>query len=168
VVQLLLNYGQQGGVFKMEEIQITYTYTSDLARQRGYIPKYATGGAAGCDLYACVEAALVLKPGERLLVPTGIAVSLPSAKYAALLFARSGLAAKHGIAMANGVGLIDSDYRGEILCPLVNLGQEDFVITPGLRIAQLVITPVFTARFVQADRLDDTARGEGGFGSTGC
>ena len=104
---------------------------------------------------------------ERALVPTGLAIELPGPETVALVYARSGLSIKHGLCMANGVGVIDSDYRGELRVPMVNLGQESYTIQPGERVAQLCIAPVYTAAFVPAETLGDTARGAGGFGSTG-
>ncbi len=131
------------------------------------IPKRATGGSAGFDLHACMEESILLRPGERALIRTGIAVGLPSHDFVALIFARSGLAIKHGITLSNGVGVIDSDYRGEICVGLCNLGNEDYTITPGERIAQLVVMRVETPMPIEVDSLDETARGSGGFGSTG-
>ena len=130
-------------------------------------PFYATAGAAAMDLHACVDEAVTIPAGQRRVIPTGIAIALPSADYVALVFARSGLGIKHGIAPANCVGVIDSDYRGEVMVGLQNSGQEDYVIQPGDRIAQLMITPVVQAQIQMVDQLDDTARGSGGFGSTG-
>ena len=135
--------------------------------ENAVMPKRATPGAAGMDLCACIEKNVLLKSGERTLIHTGIAVALPSSEYVALLFARSGLAIKHGITLSNSVGVIDSDYRGEICVGLCNLGDEDYTISPGERIAQLVITKVETPEPVEVEFLDDTARGTGGFGSTG-
>ena len=130
-------------------------------------PFYATEGAAGMDLSACIDEDIVLAPMQRVLVPTGIAIKLPSSEYGAFLFARSGLATKKGITLANCVGVVDSDYTGEIKVGLINLGNEDFVVKNGERIAQMVIMPVATARFIVVDELDKTERGAGGFGSTG-
>ena len=110
---------------------------------------------------------LTVQPMQRVLVPTGLAIELPGAHAVALVYARSGLSIKHGLCMANGVGVVDSDYRGELKVPMVNLGAEAYTIQLGERVAQLCIAPVYTAAFVQADALDETARGEGGFGSTG-
>lgn len=137
------------------------------AARRFPLPEYKTSGAAGMDLIAAVDEPIRLAPGERRLVPTGIAIALPSDELVALVYARSGLAGKHGIALANGVGVIDSDYRGEIMCPLYNGGTEPFVIEPGSRIAQLVLTPVVGVRWREVEELPETARGSGGFGSTG-
>ena len=129
-------------------------------------PKYASTSAAGADLYAAVEDSVIIKSGETFLVPTGICMEIPEG-YAGLIFARSGLATKKGLAPANKVGVIDSDYRGEVMVALFNHSKEDFLLERGERIAQLVITPYLTADFTEADSLSDTERGEGGFGSTG-
>jgi len=130
------------------------------------LPAYATAGAAGMDLRAALDNELVLAPGERALVPTGIALQIPNG-YVGLVFARSGLASRHGIALANGVGVIDADYRGEVLCALQNNSSAPYTVTPGDRVAQLAFIPVAHARLVPVADLTDTARGEGGFGSTG-
>lgn len=131
------------------------------------VPFYASAGAAAMDLHACLDGAVTIPAGQRRTIPTGIAIALPSADYVALVFARSGLGIKHGIAPANCVGVIDSDYRGEILVGLQNSGDSDYTIQPGDRIAQLMLTPVIQASVTLVDELDDTARGAGGFGSTG-
>ena len=131
------------------------------------LPKFATAGAACMDLCACIDAPVTLEAGARALIPTGIAIALPSADYVALVFARSGLAIKQGVCLSNGVGVIDSDYRGEIGVGLVNLGQSAYTVQPGDRIAQLMVTPVVQPTVVQVSALDDTDRGAGGFGSTG-
>ena len=130
-------------------------------------PFYASAGAAAMDLHACVDQAVTIPAGGRAVIPTGIAIALPSADYVALVFARSGLGIKHGIAPANCVGVIDSDYRGEIMVGLQNSGDRDYTIQPADRIAQLMITPVIQAQIRLVEELDDTARGAGGFGSTG-
>ena len=130
-------------------------------------PFYASAGAAAMDLHACIDQPVTIPSGDRALIPTGIAIALPDPGYVALVFARSGLGIKHGIAPANCVGVIDSDYRGEIMVGLQNSGKEDYTIQPGDRIAQLMITPVIQAQVTMVDQLDDTARGAGGFGSTG-
>ena len=131
------------------------------------LPKFATTGAACMDLCACIDAPVTLEAGARALIPTGIAIALPSADYVALVFARSGLGIKQGVCLSNGVGVIDSDYRGEIGVGLVNLGQSAYTVQPGDRIAQLMVTPVVQPTVVQVSALDDTDRGAGGFGSTG-
>lgn len=136
------------------------------------LPSYATAGSAGLDLRACIDAPVYL-PGtdtglpNSATVPTGIAIQLPGPEYVALVYARSGLAVKHGVTLSNCVGVIDSDYRGEIKVGLVNLSGKAYTIEPGERIAQLVITPVAQANIQLVDELDDTDRGAGGFGSTG-
>ena len=131
------------------------------------LPQYKTAGAAAMDLCACTEEDVTLAPGQRMGIPTGIAIALPSADYVALVYARSGLGVKHGVAPANCVGVIDSDYRGEISVGLVNLSGEDYTIRPGDRIAQLMVVPVVRPELVRVDALDETERGAGGFGSTG-
>jgi dUTP pyrophosphatase len=130
------------------------------------LPSYQTGGSAGMDLAAAIEAPLTLAPGERRLIPTGLALSIPPG-YEGQVRPRSGLALKHGIGMVNTPGTIDSDYRGPLGVLLVNHGQEPFVIEPLARIGQLVIARVERAELELADSLDGTTRGEGGFGSTG-
>lgn len=130
-------------------------------------PFYATGGAAAMDLHACIEEAVTIPAGGRAVIPTGIAIALPSADYVALIFARSGLGVKHGIAPANCVGVIDSDYRGELMVGLQNSSDVAYTIQPADRIAQLMITPVIQAQIQMVEELDDTIRGAGGFGSTG-
>ena len=130
-------------------------------------PFYATPGAAAMDLHACVDGAVTIPAGGRRVLPTGIAIALPSAEYVALVFARSGLGIKHGVAPANCVGVIDSDYRGEIMVGLHNAGESDYTVQPGDRIAQLMVVPVVQAQVQMVEELDDTARGAGGFGSTG-
>ena len=135
-------------------------------REGATIPTYGSEFAAGADLYACIEEKLEFSPGETKLVPTGLAMEIP-AGYAGLIYARSGLATKKGLAPANKVGVVDADYRGEIMVALHNHSNEQKTIEPNERIAQLVITPYLTAQFEQANELSDTVRGEGGFGSTG-
>ena len=134
---------------------------------KAILPKRATEGSAGMDLYACMEEEITLRPGELAVIPTGIAIGLPGPDYAALVFARSGLGGKHGISLSNGVGVIDSDYRGEIQVGLCNLGNQPYTIRPEERIAQLVVTPVCLLPIEEVEVLDETGRGEGGFGSTG-
>lgn len=130
------------------------------------LPRYETSLAAGCDVRAAVDAVLTLSPGERHMVPTGLAIALPPG-WEAQMRPRSGLAAKHGIACVNAPGTIDADYRGELRVILINHGHEDFTINRGDRIGQMVFAPVYQALFVEVDELDDTERGAGGFGSTG-
>ena len=131
------------------------------------LPHFATGGAACMDLCACMDESITLNAGERHLVPTGIAIALPSAEYVALVFARSGLGIKKGVCLSNGVGVIDSDYRGEIGVGLVNLGDAPYTVQPGDRIAQLMVVPVVQPTLTVMETLDETERGAGGFGSTG-
>lgn len=134
---------------------------------RAQAPERATAGSAGADLRALLDEPLTVPPGGRVSVPTGIAIGLPSPETVGLVFARSGLAVKHGLALSNGVGVIDSDYTGEIRVGLVNLSDEAYTIQPGERIAQLVIMPVCLPRMELTDSLKETERGSGGFGSTG-
>lgn len=131
------------------------------------LPKRATEGSAGADLYACINEPLTIAPGELVKIPTGIAIELESNGLAAFLFARSGLGVKHGITLSNSVGVVDSDYRGEICVGLCNVSSEPYTIQPNERVAQMVIMPVACADFVEAEELSNTVRGEGGFGSTG-
>ncbi|SMC56887.1 dUTP diphosphatase [Papillibacter cinnamivorans] len=130
-------------------------------------PFFATAGSAAMDLHACMEAAVTIPPGKSAAIPSGIAIALPSPDYVALVFARSGLAVKHGICLSNGVGVIDSDYRGEILVGLVNLSDREYTLRPGDRVAQLMVVPVCRPGLSFVSDLDDTERGAGGFGSTG-
>ena len=130
------------------------------------IPARATEGSAGMDLYAVLDEPLTLKSGETALIPTGIAIALESPNEAAFIFPRSGLAIKHGIGLLNSVGVIDSDYRGEIKVGVINQINEDYTIEPNERIAQMVIMPVSLPEIIETDELDETERGEGGFGST--
>ena len=135
-------------------------------RPNARLPVYGSALAAGADLCACLEGPLTIAPGETAFVPTGLAMEIP-AGYAGLVFARSGLASKRGLAPANKVGVVDADYRGELLVALYNHGPSAQTIADGERVAQLVITPCLTAQFFETDDLSDTARGAGGFGSTG-
>lgn len=131
------------------------------------MPSYATTGSAGLDLRACVDEALIINPGETMLIPTGMAMHLDNTYYAALILPRSGLGHKHGIVLGNLVGLIDSDYQGPLMVSCWNRGTSAFTLNPMERIAQLVILPVVQAEFHLVDDFDKTERGEGGFGSTG-
>jgi len=130
------------------------------------LPAYETAGAAGMDLRAAVETALILDPGKRALVPTGLAIELP-AGHEGQVRPRSGLAVKHGITVLNAPGTIDEDYRGEIHVPLINLGEEPFAVERSMRVAQLVIAPVVQVDIEPVSALGESARGAGGFGSTG-
>jgi dUTP pyrophosphatase len=136
-------------------------------RLRDRLPGYATAGAAGLDLRACVDAPLTIEPGATHLVRTGIAIHLADPGYAALILPRSGLGHKHGIVLGNLVGLIDSDYQGELMVSTWNRGQTAFVLSPLERLAQLVIVPVVQASFQVVEAFDGSERGAGGFGSTG-
>lgn len=141
-------------------IQITRVHRDAL------LPQYQTAGAAGADVHACLDEPVTLQPMERRLIPTGLAVAIPRG-YEAQIRARSGLSIKHGITMVNGVGTIDADYRGEFGVLVINLGQEAFTIEHGMRIAQMVIARHERAEWIEVDKLDETERGEGGYGSTG-
>lgn len=136
-------------------------------RPEAVIPARATDGSAGLDLRACIAEAVTLQPNEPAIIPTGLAIALPSNDLAAMIFARSGLAVKHGVALSNGVGVVDSDYRGEICVGLVNLSKEAYTIQPQERVAQLIVLPVCLLPAEEADELPETQRGSGGFGSTG-
>ncbi len=140
-----------------------------IKRVRPYaqVPKQATAGSAGSDLYAALEEPLSIPAGAIRSIPTGIAAEPDTDSVALLIFPRSGLASKHGITLANAIGLVDSDYRGEICVPLINLGKETFTIEPGMRIAQLVVSPILLPEIEVTDTLTETQRGAGGFGSTG-
>ena len=135
-------------------------------KQNAVLPTYGSAEAAGADLYACLDTPVTIQAGESDFIPTGLAMELPRG-YAGLIYARSGLACKRGLAPANKVGVVDSDYRGEFMIVLHNHGTSPQTIEHGERIAQLVITPVFTPGFIEADDLTDTERSGGGFGSTG-
>ena len=137
-----------------------------ILRDGAKLPTYGTAGAAGADLYACVDAPVTIRPGETVFIPTGIALEVPEG-CAGLVYARSGLACKRGLAPANKVGVIDSDYRGEFIVALHNHGTESQTVASGERIAQLVVTPILMPEYVETDSLSATQRGEGGFGSTG-
>lgn len=136
-------------------------------RIRDSLPHYATPGAAGLDLRACLDAALTLQPGDSQLVPSGIAIHLGDPGLAAMILPRSGLGAKHGIVLGNLVGLIDSDYQGQIFISVWNRGQAAFTLQPLERIAQLVVVPVVQVQFEVVEQFAASARGAGGFGSTG-
>ena len=135
-------------------------------RAEARLPEYQTAHAAGMDLSACLDAPAELAPGEIRLIPCGFAMALPEG-FEAQVRPRSGLAARFGVTLANTPGTIDADYRGEVRAPLINLGGEAFVVEPGMRIAQMVIAPVSRAELVEVEELGETARGAGGFGSTG-
>jgi dUTP pyrophosphatase len=136
-------------------------------RVRDQLPHYATTGSAGLDLRACLDEAVVLNPGETRLIPTGLAMHLADPGFAAVILPRSGLGHKHGVVLGNLVGLIDSDYQGQLMVSLWNRGQEAFTIQPFERIAQMVIVPVVQASFRVVEEFESSDRGAGGFGSTG-
>ncbi|MDR0914336.1 MAG: dUTP diphosphatase [Oscillospiraceae bacterium] len=131
------------------------------------IPVRATNGSAGLDLAACIDAPIVINPGDLAVVPTGLAIELPTPELAAFVYARSGLGVKHGICLSNGVGVIDSDYRGEIKVGLCNVSAASYTVNPGDRIAQLVVAPVLLPQIEEVAELNDTQRSGGGFGSSG-
>ena len=137
------------------------------ARMAAYLPAYATPGSAGLDLRACLDAELVIQPGQTVLIPTGLAIHIADAGLAAMILPRSGLGHKHGIVLGNLVGLIDSDYQGPLMVSCWNRGSTPFSMAPMERLAQLVIVPVVQAAFRQVDDFGTSQRGEGGFGSTG-
>ena len=166
--KMLKSWGKPGEIsqsagemrIEMNEISIK------KVRQQAILPRRATPGSAGMDVCACINVPYVLQPGERVLIPTGFAMALPEG-WAGFVFARSGLGTRKGIALSNGVGVIDSDYRGEVCVGLCNFSQESYTIAPGDRIAQLVVMPVWMGGVREVDSLEETARGENGFGSTG-
>ena len=135
--------------------------------ENAVIPAMATAGSAGRDLRACIDSDVIINPGERALIPTGLAIALESNAYVAYIYARSGLAVKSGITLANCVGVIDSDQRGELKVGLVNISDKPFTVSNGERIAQLVISPVIVPEIAVVSELDETERAQGGFGSTG-
>lgn len=137
-----------------------------ILREGARLPSYGSAEAAGADLYACLSEAVTIAPGETVFLPTGIALEVPKG-CAGLVYARSGMACKRGLAPANKVGVVDSDYRGEIMVALHNHGEVEQIVESGERIAQFVITPVLTPVYEMAENLSDTARNDGGFGSTG-
>ena len=131
------------------------------------VPKKATTGSAGLDLCACIKEEITLFPGSRAVIPTGIAIELQDHNCAGMIFARSGLSIKHGVSLSNGVGVIDSDYRGEICIGLCNQGKQPYAIQPGERVAQLIVMPVIPVLVQESENLSETGRADGGFGSTG-
>ena len=135
-------------------------------REQAIIPTYGTEYSAGADIYSCILEPIHLAPGETVLIPTGIAMEIPIG-YVGLVYARSSLAVKRGLAPANKVSVIDSDYRGELMVPILNHSNKEQVIEPAERIAQIIFTPYYMADFEETDTLEDTNRGAGGFGSTG-
>ena len=135
-------------------------------RPTAVLPEYQTAGAAGADIHACIDEPITLQPLERRMIPTGLSMAIPIG-YEVQIRARSGMSIKHGITMVNGIGTIDADYRGEVKVLLINLGAEPFTITPGMRIAQMVIAPYTKAKLIEVETVSETVRGAGGFGSTG-
>ena len=138
-----------------------------LLREGACIPERASDGAAAYDIKALTDGDVVIPPGCRELIPTGIAIELPGPEYAALLYSRSGSGIKHGVSLSNSVGVIDSDYRGEVCVGLINHGNEPFTVSRGDRIAQMMIVPIMLPEITLSDSLSESARGSGGFGSTG-
>ena len=134
---------------------------------RARMPYRATDGSAGADLFACIPEEIVIAPGERKLIPTGIAIGIPYGGCGAFIFPRSSVSSKFGVSLANCVGVVDSDYRGEIIVPLINHSDEPYTVKDGDRIAQMVVMPVIIPDFIPVDELETTVRGSGGFGSTG-
>lgn len=143
-------------------VNVKLKYLSDKISR----PEYATRGSIGFDISAAIDAPFKLKAGEKVLIPSGIAIEIPKG-YGGFMFSRAGLAARKGIVLAGGTGLIDSDYTGEIKIPLMNISDVDYIVKPGDRVAQLVVLPVEEANFIICDELSDTQRGSKGFGSTG-
>lgn len=135
--------------------------------QQWAMPRYATAGSAGLDLRACLDEAIQIEPGQTVLVKTGLAIYIEDTNFAGLILPRSGLGHKHGIVLGNLVGLIDSDYQGELMISVWNRGQQTFTLEPGERLAQYVLVPVIQAEFEQVDEFAATERGAGGFGHTG-
>ena len=135
-------------------------------RENAQMPTYGSEYAAGADMYAAIDEAVTIEPNETKFIPTGLAFEIPEG-YAGFIYARSGLASKKGLAPANKVGVVDADYRGEVMVALHNHGKEAQTVEAGERIAQMIIAPFITANFIFSDELDDTVRGAGGFGSTG-
>ena len=146
-------------------LSIDYKILNPLIKE--HLPSYGSAGSAGLDLRACIEKELVINPGETELIPSGISIYIKNPGYAALILPRSGLGHKHGIVLGNLVGLIDSDYQGELLISCWNRGYKEFIINPLERIAQLVLVPVYQASFNLVNDFESSERGEGGFGSTG-
>lgn len=151
----------------LENSQINLKIVNNLVDDRIPLPEYATSGSAGMDLRACIEAPLTVAAGETVLIPTGIAIDMRNPQMAAMILPRSGLGHKHGIVLGNLVGLIDSDYQGEIKISCWNRSAEGYTITPGERIAQLVFIPTLKVSFNIVADFNATERGEGGFGHTG-
>lgn len=153
---------KQGKESEMNTVEVRWK----KIREEAKLPQYGSEDAAGADLFACLDGSVLIEPGETVLIPTGFQMAVPKG-YAGLIYARSGLASKQGLAPANKVGVVDADYRGEVMVALHNHSDQERVVQSGDRIAQLVITPYLRGTFTETDELDDTVRGEGGFGSTG-
>jgi dUTP pyrophosphatase len=149
------------------DIEVKVKLIRPMEGQADIIPSYATAGAAGMDLRACVDEPIMIEAGQIAKIPTGMAIQIPNRYVGGFVFPRSGLSSKYGISLINCVGVIDSDYTGEIICPVVNHSDKSFIVSPGDRIAQLVFMPVCNATLVQVEDLQETDRGSGGFGSTG-
>ena len=149
----------------MQSVQLKIL--DERLRDQYGVPEYATPGAAGMDLRACIDAPLILKPGDTQLIPTGMSIYIADPKLAAMLLPRSGLGHKHGIVLGNLTGLIDSDYQGPLMVSLWNRGKSEFQILPGDRIAQMVIVPIVQVTFEVVEEFEETARASGGFGHTG-
>lgn len=148
-------------------MKLKIQYLSEKIGKEIPAPFYASDGAAGMDLPACIDEPIIIKARTREKIPTGIAIALPSADYVALVYVRSSIGFKKGVTLSNSVGVIDSDYRGQIFVSLNNLSDEDYTVMPGERIAQLIVTPVIIPNIEVCDELPETKRGAGGFGSTG-
>ncbi|MGE5583272.1 MAG: dUTP diphosphatase [Bacillota bacterium] len=149
------------------KLAIKVKIVSPLLKKNIPLPTYATPGSAAMDLHACCEEPLIIPARGRGKIPTGIAIEIPDPEMVALVFPRSGLASKYGISLSNAVGVIDSDYRGEIICLIQNNQDRDFVVNPGDRIAQLGFFPIYKVSWEEVQELNETGRGDGGFGSTG-
>jgi dUTP pyrophosphatase len=147
--------------------KIKLKIVSPLVKTAIPLPSYATPGSAAMDLHACCETPIIIPAQAKGKVPTGIAIEIPDPEMVALVFPRSGLASKHGISLSNAVGVIDSDYRGEIVCLVKNDSEQDFIVNPGDRIAQLSFFPIYRVSWEEVTELNETGRGTGGFGSTG-
>jgi dUTP pyrophosphatase len=149
------------------DLEVKVKLVGQAEGQTDYIPAYATAGSAGLDLKACINKPISIGAGQIVKIPTGIAIQIPNSTIGGFVFPRSGLSSKHGISLINCVGVIDSDYTGEVVCPVVNHSDKEFTVNPGDRIAQLVFMPICKAALTQVTELQETERGSGGFGSTG-
>ncbi|MCI1965614.1 MAG: dUTP diphosphatase [Oscillospiraceae bacterium] len=136
-------------------------------RENAVLPTRGTAGAAGLDLYACIDKPVLIEPRKLYRIPTGVAIALPSSETVGFIFARSGLGVKHGVSLPNAVGVVDSDYRGELIVGIGNTGEDAYQLSPGERFAQLVVMPVYQPELEETDDLGETDRGAGAFGSTG-